>query len=83
MGKFQEKAQAQVKKMVGQMIRDEKLFAEGKEQQQRAENPHGRKSRETKQVQAGPKDPKRKGKAPSSSRKKSDVPTKRRGPVLE
>jgi uncharacterized protein YjbJ (UPF0337 family) len=38
MTKLQEKAQAQVKQIVGQMIGDEKLVVEGKEQQQKAEH---------------------------------------------
>ncbi|WP_298260613.1 hypothetical protein [Bradyrhizobium sp.] len=39
MTKLQDKAQAQVKKMVGQMIGDDRLVQEGKEQQQKADQP--------------------------------------------
>ena len=37
MAKLQEKAQAQVKQMVGQMIGDDQLMEEGREQQQKAD----------------------------------------------
>lgn len=37
MTRFQEKAQGQVKQMVGQMIRDDQLVLEGKEQQRKAD----------------------------------------------
>ena len=37
MAKLQEKAQAQVKQMVGQIIGDDQLMEEGKEQQQKAD----------------------------------------------
>jgi len=38
MTKLQEKAQAQVKQIIGQMIGDKKLVVEGKEQRQKAEH---------------------------------------------
>lgn len=41
MTKLQEKAQAQVKQMVGQMIGDDQLMEEGREQQQKADQNEG------------------------------------------
>ncbi|HLI99238.1 MAG TPA: hypothetical protein VKT76_05955 [Bradyrhizobium sp.] len=71
MMKLQEKAQAQIKQIVGQMIGDDKLVSEGREQQRRAEqNVSGRQR---------PKD-KASGEA---SRKPSRDPAPRKGPVLD
>ena len=69
MSKLHEKAQAQVKQVVGQMIGDGRLVAEGREQQQRAEHPQ--------QTEQGHDEPSRKhggdagGEAPGSRKRQA------------
>ena len=77
MTKFQEKAQAQVKQMVGQMIGDERLVLEGQEQQQNADHEHAVTNDPSKQEQQRQKD------ETSEPPKKSREPGRRKGPVLE
>lgn len=78
MAKLQEKAQAQVKQMVGQIIGDDELMQEGKEQQQKANQ--------------GEEQPKANERAQTVERKTSDRAASqeqsrdaagRKGPVLE
>ena len=75
MTKLQEKAQAQVKQMVGQMIGDEKLVLEGQEQQEKTE-------RDPNVAEQQGQQERRKDKAPSAKKKPAD-PATRKGPVLE
>jgi uncharacterized protein YjbJ (UPF0337 family) len=88
MTKFREKAQGQVKQAVGQIVGDDQLVLEGKEQQrhaERASDPSGQRSSKDKEEQ---KDKSRIQNAPKtdvnkpSSEQTSD-PTGRKGPVLD
>jgi len=94
MTKFQEKTQAQVKQIVGQMIGDEKLVAEGKEQQHNAEHDGsaGDADQGIVRDQRGEEQPKDKRRAQSvhkagtdqsASAAKSRDPATRKGPVLD
>ncbi len=94
MTKFQEKTQAQVKQIVGQMIGDEKLVTEGKEQQQNAEHEGSRGDADQGIVrdQKGDEQPKDKRRAQtvhktgtdkSAPREKARDPAARKGPVLD
>jgi uncharacterized protein YjbJ (UPF0337 family) len=76
MTKFQEKAQGQVKQMVGQMIGDDRLVSEGREQLEKAEPKQGVKQA-IKQGMTDDRERKRsKHKTPPSKEKTSD-PAKR------
>ena len=94
MTKFQEKTQAQVKQIVGQMIGDEKLVTEGKEEQHNAE--HGASSGDADQGivrdQKGEEQPKDKRRAQTvhktgtdeqASRKPTGDTAARKGPILD
>jgi uncharacterized protein YjbJ (UPF0337 family) len=88
MTKLREKAQGQVKQAVGQIVGDDQLVLEGKEQQRQAErasDPSGQRGSKGKEEQ--------KGKSRMRNTSKTDVnkpaseqtsdPTGRKGPVLD
>lgn len=79
MAKLQEKAQAQVKQMVGQIIGDDELMQEGKEQQQKADPSEKQQSKAKERAQTIKKKPSEK----AASQEQSRDAAGRKGPVLE
>jgi hypothetical protein len=89
MTKFREKAQAQVKQAVGQMVGDDQLVLEGKKQQRDAEHENAANDPSVAEGQEQPKEKERAQDAPttkvnkSASSKRTRDPAGRKGPVLE
>jgi hypothetical protein len=93
MTKLQEKSQAQVKQFVGQMVGDDRLVLEGKEQQRQAEDTMGKTDQGIVKDDKGQEQPKDKERAQTvhqtdtdqsaSKEQPHDDPLKRKGPVLD
>ena len=96
MTKLQEKSQAQVKQFVGQMVGDDRLVLEGKEQQRQAEREDtmGKTDQGIVKDDKGQEQPKDKKRAQTAHQTGTDQsaskeqphdhdPLKRKGPVLD